>query len=174
MNPTSHIQIRLAELDEAEAIASLLAESFLEYRPLYTPEGYAATAITSKQVANRTTEGPVWIAVIDGRIVGTTSFVLNRESLYIRGMAVLPVARGQHLGELLLAHVAKFAASKGVQRLFLSTTPFLDRAIRLYEDFGFRRTTAGPHDLFGTPLFTMEKVLSGQDSQDEQDSGTKA
>jgi hypothetical protein len=41
----------------------------------------------------------------------------------------------------------------------LSTTPFLNSAIRLYENFGFRRNEAEPHDLFGTPMFTMEKIL---------------
>jgi ribosomal protein S18 acetylase RimI-like enzyme len=46
--------------------------------------------------------------------------------------------------------------------MLLSTAPFLDRAIRLYERFGFRRTNEGPHDLFGTPLFSMEKVISGK------------
>jgi ribosomal protein S18 acetylase RimI-like enzyme len=43
--------------------------------------------------------------------------------------------------------------------MFLSTTPFLIGAISLYERAGFRRTGEGPHDLFGTPLFSMEKVL---------------
>ena len=60
---------------------------------------------------------------------------------------------------MLLTHVEKFAASQGFSRLFLSSTPFLDRAIRLYEAFGFRRTAEGPHELFGAPLFTMEKLL---------------
>jgi hypothetical protein len=39
-------------------------------------------------------------------------------------------------------------------------TPFLNTAIRLYEAFGFRRMNDGPHDLFGTPLFTMEKTVA--------------
>ena len=72
-------------------------------------------------------------------------------------MAVLPLARGGRIGALLLTHIEEFARTEGFSRLFLSTTPFLDRAIRLYERFGFCRTSAGPHELFGTPLFTMEK-----------------
>ena len=67
------------------------------------------------------------------------------------------LARGERIGALLLTHVEEFARTEGCSRLFLSTTPFLDRAIRLYERFGFRRTLEGPHELFGTPLFTMEK-----------------
>lgn len=159
MSSNPSIEIRLAEASDAPAIASLLAAAFAEYQSLYTPDGYAATAITPEEIVSRIEEGRVWVSISDGLIVGTVSVVLKGKSLYLRGMAVLPAARGQRIGELLLAQVEKFAASTGVQRLFLSTTPFLDRAIRLYEHFGFRRTSEGPEDLFGTPLFTMEKSI---------------
>jgi ribosomal protein S18 acetylase RimI-like enzyme len=137
-----------------------LSASFAEYRPLYTPDGYAATAITSEQVAERIVEGPVWVALSDEMVVGTVSVVARNASLYVRGMAVRPTARGQRIGELLLAQVEEFTGAEGFRRLFLSTTPFLDRAIRLYERLGFQRTDERSHDLFGTPLFTMEKFLS--------------
>jgi GNAT superfamily N-acetyltransferase len=74
-------------------------------------------------------------------------------------MAVLPEARGHDIGELLLEHVERYAREQGCKRMYLSTTPFLDRAIRLYERWGFRRDDAGPHALYGTPLFTMVKTL---------------
>jgi ribosomal protein S18 acetylase RimI-like enzyme len=159
VSSTLSIEIRRAEASDAPAIAFLLAEAFAEYRSLYTSNGYAATAINREEVVRRIEEGPVWVALSGELILGTVSVVLKGESLYLRGMAVLPAARGHRIGELLLTHVEEFAVSKGVQRLFLSTTPFLDRAIRLYEHFGFHRTSDGPHDLFGTPLFTMEKSI---------------
>ena len=84
--------VRPAVLDDAAAVSALLRDAFEGYRPLYTPEA--------------------------------------------------------------------FAASHGHDRLVLSTTPFLDSAIRLYERAGFRRSAAGPRDLAGTPLFTMEKGLT--------------
>jgi GNAT superfamily N-acetyltransferase len=84
----------------------------------------------------------------------------QRNGLCVRGMAVLPAARGLGVGRRLLAQVEAFAVENGCVRLFLSTTPFLTRAIRLYEDFGFRVTNDGPHDLFGTSLFSMEKMLT--------------
>ena len=152
--------MRLAGAADAPAIAFLLAEAFAEYRPLYTPAGFAATSITPDEVANRIEQGPVWVAVRDETILGTVSVIPKGQSLYIRGMAVLPTARGQRIGELLLTHIEKFAAAGVFRRLVLSTTPFLDRAIRLYEHFGFRRLDEGPNELFGTPLFTMEKVIA--------------
>jgi GNAT superfamily N-acetyltransferase len=158
LDPIPNITIRFATPNDAKAIASLLFESFVEYEPLYTPEGFAATAITTEQIVARTSEGPVWVSVREEGIVGTVSVVAKAQSLYLRGMAVLPLARGERIGALLLTHVEEFARTEGFSRLFLSTTPFLDRAIRLYERFGFRRTSDGPHELFGTPLFTMEKL----------------
>jgi ribosomal protein S18 acetylase RimI-like enzyme len=153
----SGIQIRAAEPDDAPSIAAVLRESFVEYRDSYTDEGFAATTPASEHVLSRMSEGPVWVAACDAVIVGTASVVPRGESLYIRGMAVLPSARGRRVGEALLRQVEEFARAQGHKRLFLSTTPFLSRAIKLYERAGFRRTDEGPHDLCGTPLFTMEK-----------------
>jgi len=157
---TRNIEIRPAQPRDAAAIATLLVESFAEYQPLYTAGGYAATAITSEQVEERIRQGPVWVALSDEMVVGTVSVVARSGSLYVRGMAVRPTARGRHIGELLLAQVEKFANAARLRRLFLSTTPFLGRAIRLYERLGFHRTDEEPHELYGTPLFTMEKTLS--------------
>jgi GNAT superfamily N-acetyltransferase len=79
----------------------------------------------------------------------------------MRGMGVVPDARGLGIGARLREQVERWATDQGgvriFLRIFLSTTPFLNAAIRLYERFGFRRTDEGPHDLSGTPLFTMKK-----------------
>jgi N-acetylglutamate synthase-like GNAT family acetyltransferase len=160
INHQPTLQIRRAVAEDAPAIASVLYESFVEYKPSYTPKGFAATTPSADEVQRRMSEGPVWVILLDQAIVGTVAVVPKGESLYVRGMAVLPDARGQKIGEILLAHIENFATARGVKHLYLSTTPFLDAAIRLYERFGFQRNTDGPHDLFGTPIFTMAKELS--------------
>jgi N-acetylglutamate synthase-like GNAT family acetyltransferase len=154
------INIRLAVAGDAAGIAALLADSFTEYRSQYTEQGFDATAITAEQVINRLTEGPIWIALHDNTIVGTVAAVRRGDSLYVRSMAVHPAARGRRLGARLLKQIEDYATTEGLHRLFLSTTPFLDRAIALYQKAGFYRVDEGPHDLFGTPLFTMEKWLT--------------
>ncbi len=157
------VYIGLATTDDAVAISSVLHEAFQAYRPLYTEGGFAATALSPEQVQARIAEGPVWVVIRHHEIVGTAAAIVKRSDLYIRGMAVLPTARGLRIGESLLREIETVAVRNGCRRLFLSTTPFLDRAIRLYEKFGFERTEEGPHDLFGTPLFTMQKTLVRRD-----------
>jgi GNAT superfamily N-acetyltransferase len=74
-------------------------------------------------------------------------------------MAVDPTARGDGIGRRLLERAEEYSIRNGFERLFLSTTPFLSSAIRLYEKYGFSRSDEKPDDLFGTPLFTMVKNL---------------
>jgi len=140
-------------------VATVLHKSFVEFEPLYTRRGFAATTPDAAQVLARMREGPVWLAFRNAEVLGTVAAVLKGDSAYIRGMAVLPAARHLRVGTRLLEHVERWASHEGCQRLLLSTTPFLDGAIRLYENFGFRRAEEGTDDLFGTPLFTMEKDL---------------
>lgn len=151
-----NLEIRMATVADAKAIAAVLAQSFAEYEPLYTAEAFAATTPDSRTIKNRFGEGEMWVAVLEGEIVGTVS-VVPEKVLYIRSMAVLPAARGNRIGERLLKEIEKYAVSNGYRRLTLCTTPFLDRAIKLYEKFGFARR--GSADLFGTPILTMEKSL---------------
>lgn len=155
-----NVEIRRATLEDVPAVASVLLSAFAEYEPLYTPGGFAATTPTSETICARFDEGPVWIALLDGAVVGTVAAVLRDEAiLYVRSMAVLPAARGHNIGGTLLGEVERFAVKHGCVRLLLSTTPFLARAIRLYEREGFNRIVDGPTDLFGTPLFAMAKAL---------------
>ena len=154
-----NIETRLASVDEAASIASVLHQAFIQYESLYTAAAFAITTPPPREIEQRWNEGPVWSALQNGRLVGTVAAVAKDDALSIRSMAVLPSARGQGIGKILLAEVERFARAGGFRRLLLSTTPFLDDAIHLYERFGFERTPDGPHDLAGTPLFTMEKKL---------------
>lgn len=153
------VHIRLACSEDSAAISLVLRESFAEYEHLYTKAAYDVTTPGPSAVRDRMKEGPMWVATEDGQIVGTASALLTDNELHVRGMGVRPSARGREIGRLLLEYIEALAVGLHIQRLFLSTTPFLERAISLYERSGFRCVDRGPTDLFGTPLFTMEKRL---------------
>jgi len=157
--PQRSIEISRATADEAASIAAALHQAFAEYRSLYTAEAFAITIPTPTEIEQRWNEGPIWSVVKDGRLVGTVAAVAKGDALYIRSMAVVPSAKRQGIGKMLLVEVERFARAGGFQRMLLSTTPFLDDAIRLYQRFGFERIREGPHHLAGTPLFTMEKAV---------------
>lgn len=155
----STVAIRLAVPEDSSAIASVLNEAFREYRSQYTQSGFKVTVPPAEEILNRMQEGPLWIALYGVNVVGTISAVVKQEGLYIRGMAIVPDARGKRIGVTLLQQAESFGLERGIRRLFLSTTPFLFRAISLYENYGFTKSPSGPHDLCGTPLFTMEKLV---------------
>ena len=158
MQPSARIR-RAMQADAAD-IAEVLRQSFLEFESLYTPKGFAATTPDREQVGRRMEEGPAWIALWERDIAGTASAVLRDEKgLYVRGVAVVPSMRGRGIAEALMKEIESFAGQNGCARMFLTTTPFLTNAIRLYERFGFTRVPNGTADLFGTPLIKMEKNL---------------
>ena len=154
------MDIRRAGADDAAAIADVLYAAFAEYQAIYTPGGFAATTPPADRIRERLPEGPVWVAVENEAIVGTVAAVHKGEGMYVRSMAILPTARGQGIGALLLSEIEHAAREAGAHYLYLSTTPFLTRAIRLYERWGFERSADGPTDLFGTPIFKMIKPLA--------------
>lgn len=155
--------LRIAAPEDAEEIVAVLAESFVEHKSSYTAPAYAATVPTIDEITKRFSEGTTWIASCKGRIVGTISVVPTKDSLYIRSMAILPEARGNRIGERFLKEIEDYAVARNYRKLVLNTTPFLKRAIRLYEKFGF--VLCGADDLFGTPLLTMEKPLESGSSK---------
>lgn len=153
-------RIRRAVEADAARIANVLRQSFQEFEALYTSEGFAATTPDPAQVSQRLQEGPAWIAFWDERVAGTASAVLKGEKgLYVRGVAVVPSVRGHGIAEALMKNAESFAQENRCRRMFLTTTPFLTSAIRLYERLGFARVPNGAANLFGTPLLKMEKNL---------------
>lgn len=160
----SDLYVRKATVNDAASITQVLHEAFAEYESLYTPAAFAATVCSIQKVQHRMSEGPLWVAIQNEHVVGTVSAIPDSSVVYIRGMALSPAARGQGIGRLLLQQVEQFAHEQSATRLFLSTTPFLTRAICLYEQFGFQRSDEGPSELFGTPLFTMVKTLEQKGS----------
>ena len=153
------MQIRRATGADAEAVAQLLRDAFAEYERLYTRAGYAATTPDAQTIRARLADGPTWAAHEDGEILATVAAVAKDDGVYVRSMAVAPASRGKRTALHLMRQLELFAVSSKAPRLFLSTTPFLFSAIRLYESLGFRRTGEPPDDLHGTPLVTLARRL---------------
>ncbi|SFN25155.1 putative acetyltransferase [Izhakiella capsodis] len=83
-----------------------------------------------------------WVVELDGYVVGgggiaplqcCTEAICELQKMYF-----LPVARGQGLARTLALKAMGFAREQGYQHCYLETTALLTRAIRLYEQLGFK------------------------------------
>src|SRR5262245_46398465 len=118
---------------DADSIARILDAAFAAYKSQYTAEGYRATVLSTSEIVKRLDEGPTWVAIGNADLIGTVSAVVRSDGLYVRSMAVSPVARGRGIAWALLGTVELFARQTGATAMYLSTTPFLTAAIGLYE-----------------------------------------
>lgn len=154
------VEIRLAVPGDEATIASLILAAFGPFREDYTPDAFEYTAATAERVAERFTEGPMWLAYVDREAVGTVSGLPEKERFYIRSMAISPTIQRSGVGQRLLDTLEEDARRRGYSKLYLYTTFVLPGAKRLYEKNGFyvTRETA-PEEWFGMGGLEMEKRI---------------
>ena len=151
--------IRRSTPADSQTIKILFQKAFGPYQHLYSPPAYASTAVGEDVILDRMTNGFSWVAVEGETILGTVSATHQWEGFYVCGMAVLPEAQGKKVAYQLMSHLEKCGISQGYDRIYLYTTTFLDRAINLYEKFGFTRYGNPKDHWMGTTVIQFEKYV---------------
>jgi ribosomal protein S18 acetylase RimI-like enzyme len=134
--------------------------AFEPYRHYYTPDAFADTTLTPETLPARMAEMTVLVATgPSGEIAGTIAFgIAGVNEGHLRGMAVQPEWQGKGIAESLLSAAEAELRSRDCRRITLDTTAPLERAMRFYQNRGYRRSgTIG--DFFGMPLYEYEKIL---------------
>ena len=154
------ICIRKAKEEDAPGILACLREAFEEFRSQYTPEAFLDTVLTAESLLGRLEKMSVFVAVNSGdQIVGTIACnVLGSGEGRLRGMAVLPSARGSGVAAQLLSQAETELRLYGCARVMLDTTEPLLRAMHFYEKSGYRRSRR-ISNFFGMPLIEYQKTL---------------
>lgn len=88
----------------------------------------------------QTGRGNFWVAVLEGRVVGTISLLdIGAKQAALRKMFVAHASRGPALGvaKRLLETLVGWGVEQEIREIFLGTTPFFHAAHRFYEKHGF-------------------------------------
>ena len=117
----------------------------------YAPSGMAPDATywaALRDTAARTRDAEVWVAELDGAVVGTVTWagrgsgqreIAHDGEAEFRMLAVDPAAQGRGVGRALLDAVVDRARRDGYAALVLCSATWMTTAHRLYARAGFHR-----------------------------------
>ena len=164
MTFTDAITILRATPEHADGILECLRSAFGPYQHNYTQTAFEDTVLTPETIFRRLDEMTVFVALDrSGSVVGTIACnVRGQAEGHLRGMAVRPELQARGLADQLLERAEAEIARQNCSRITLDTTEPLQRAIRFYEQRGYRRS-GKIGDFFGMPLIEYVKVLVSEE-----------
>lgn len=139
------MEIRPARPDEYDTVADVVSAAYATLPDHAAEHSYEASL---RDVAGRAETAEVLVAVEDGEILGTITFVPgpgpmaesdDPDAAWIRMLGVTPAARGKGVGAALVNECVERARAAGRRRVLLDTRESMQSAHRIYERAGFRR-----------------------------------
>lgn len=132
-----------------------------EYGWDYTFERYVAESLAKFILSFDARTDCLWIAEMDGKIVGSIGIVRDSESeAQLRWFLVHPDQRSRGLGRQLLNRALQFSRDRGFKSVFLWTVSDLKIASHLYQWAGFRKTEEKTHEIWSKTLTEERYDLS--------------
>jgi GNAT superfamily N-acetyltransferase len=139
------VVVRDARPDDFDEIAELSVRAF---REIFEELGDYEAVL--RDVADRARQVEVLVAELDGRPVGTVTYVPRpgpyaegeeMDAAWVRILAVSPDYQRRGIAAALVRECVARARRDGRRRLLLHTSAPMQTAQRLYERLGFRRAT---------------------------------
>ena len=80
---------------------------------------------------------PIWVAEVDGKLVGGLILAPQTDAMSVANVAVHPAAQGLGLGKALMAHAAQQAKAQNYDELRLTTHVALTENVVFYARLGW-------------------------------------
>lgn len=138
------VEVRPIRAVEHAAVGELTASVYLAEG--FADEDYAATL---RDVSSRAAEVTVLVGLLDGKLVGSVTVVLDggryaeaagAGEAVVRMLVTEPTARGAGVGTALVQEAIRRARKVHCSAVRLSTLASMKTAHRVYENLGFTRT----------------------------------
>ena len=129
--------IRRAESADAQEVHTILQTAFREYSAVTGQTRLEALSEDPRDILMQIETKPVYVAEIDGAILGTVRLEIQGTEAYLSRFAVSGEARNLGIGKSLMNVVDKYLASNGVKRVTLHTASRHLALVRFYYSRGF-------------------------------------
>jgi putative acetyltransferase len=137
---TTHIRTILPA--DNPAIAKIIRNTLTEFGADKPGTAYYDTATDDMFGSFQVNGSRYHVSVIDGRIIGGggiyPSAGLPEGVCELVKMYLDPAGRGKGIGKRLIEECLSFARSYGYKQVYIETMPELQKAMSIYEKFGFR------------------------------------
>lgn len=102
--------------------------------------------------------GHIFFALKNDIVVGTVALMPTKDAtvLELTKMAVLSTARGQGIGQQLMAHCLAFARAKTLDKLILYSHRKLENALHIYQKWGFKEVALEENSSYERANIKME------------------
>ena len=122
-------------------------------------DAFNDAVLTPEIIKSRIREEIVFIAEIDGKIVGTVSGMGERKSFCVKTLAVHLYHRNKGIGERLMIEVERYAREKDCNKLWLTVVPAMEKAIYLYKKLKYEKEGYLRKHFCRMDLILMGKLL---------------
>lgn len=156
------IKVRSANENDIPAIHKVIRKGFKGLRRRGYPKKAIDAAIPSRRAIQQRLLLPktvVFVASIDGQIIGTVTGNENFEHFHVQSLAVDPRFQGHGVGYSLMTELEKIARKFNCNKLFVQTAWAMFEAIKLYLQLGFELEGYHPRQFFGEVLLSFGKIL---------------
>ncbi|MGE3286255.1 MAG: GNAT family N-acetyltransferase [Pseudonocardia sp.] len=131
--------VQVAARGQYAEIRRLLRAAYGPYRAIVDAEVFAVYLADVLDIGED--GGTVLVARDAATVLGSARvFPLRPDgTAYVRGVAVRPDREGEGIAAALMTACAERARAAGASSIHLHTTPFMSRAVSLYERLGYQR-----------------------------------
>lgn len=130
-------ELRVADLDQYEAIYALMLEVFAPYVKKLREE---ATSGPYPILKSAIENGDVYVCLIGGEVVGVADTVIQGNNLLINQIGISRKIQNQGIGSWLLDQVEQVAVKKNMKSMSLQTAEMMEDLLQFYKRHGFVET----------------------------------
>jgi putative acetyltransferase len=145
INSHVHFQLRPICIEDNEIIARIIRTTLVEFNANQPGSAFDDKSTDNLFTLFQTPSSAYFVVELQNKIVGGIGIYptngLPADTCELVRMYLIPEARGLGIGKILLDKCINTAKEAGYRKIYLETKPQLQQALKIYEQYGFKKCT---------------------------------